>query len=106
MASFGFNNVLECFYYYFPLEHSDYLSLPKVFLSIIAGILVDNILGRRLGAVIFSGLIFLSQLLFAFGVGNGNLLLSRIATIILSINVECLAITSYCFIVYWYFTVR
>ena len=39
-------------------------------MCLINGIIIDNILGRRLGAIVFCGVVFLGQLLFAYGVSK------------------------------------
>jgi MFS family permease len=52
-------------------------SWPNVILSLIGGVLVDRVLGVRIGTVVFSLLITVGQVIFALGgiVDNFNLML-------------------------------
>lgn len=95
------------------LNSSEYMayytaySAPNIIFCILGGILVDNVFGRRLGAIIFCGFVFAGQALFALGVSlipqNSNWKwLGYAGRSITGMGVESIAVASKCFLSWWY----
>ena len=47
-------------------------SWPNVVLSFVGGYLIDRVFGIRMGALIFGSIVFIGQLIFAFGAFNSH----------------------------------
>lgn len=84
------------------MSYYTWYSAPNIVMCIVGGILVDNVFGRRLGAVIFCGCVFLGQLLFAFGISNKYQYVAKIGRTVTGMGVESIAVASKCFITWWY----
>jgi len=77
-------------------------SWPNVFLCFIGGYLVDQVLGRRLGGIIFSGFVLLGQGILGFGVSKRSLVLMDIGRLIFGLGSETLAVTGNAYAVAWF----
>lgn len=75
---------------------------PNIVMCILGGIMVDDVLGRRLGAITFCGFVFLGQLMFAFGVSKQYEYIAKLGRTISGIGGESIAVATKCFLTWWY----
>lgn len=89
------------------MSYYTWYSAPNIVFCIAAGVLVDNVFGRRLSGIIFCTCVFLGQTLFTFGMSKTPdskswAYLSKIGRTIIGIGVESIAVTSKVYITWWY----
>jgi len=90
------------------LSNSEYMSYytwysaPCIVVVIFGGIVVDKILGHRLGAVCFCFAVFLGQLMFAYGVSTQYQILSLVGRSITGAGVESIAVASNVYLDRWF----
>jgi len=77
-------------------------SWPNVALCFFGGFLMDRTIGIRLGAIIFSGLIMLGQVVFAIGTGSGNYTTALIGRFIFALGGENLGVAQNTYAVNWF----
>ena len=91
-------------------EYMDYYvwySMPNIVMCIFAGILVDNVFGRRLGAAVFCAVVFVGQTMFATGIAwstnNKNwTYLAKLGRTVVGTGVESIAVCSKSYLGWWY----
>lgn len=90
------------------LTQAEYMSMyawyswPNVFLCFIGGYLVDQVLGRQLGGIIFAGFVLFGQGILAFGVSKRSLVIMDIGRLIFGLGSETLAVTGNAYAVAWF----
>ena len=77
-------------------------SWPNVILSVIGGYLLDRVLGHRFGALIFSSIICIGQLIFALGGHFGSFYIMCVGRFVFGLGGESLAVTQNTYAVIWF----
>ncbi|KAI6645722.1 Major facilitator superfamily domain-containing protein 1-like [Oopsacas minuta] len=77
-------------------------SWPNVILSVIGGYLLDRVFGHRLGAVIFSSLLCIGQLIFAAGAHFGSFPVMCVGRFVFGLGGESLTVTQNTYAVIWF----
>lgn len=78
-------------------------SWPNVILCFFGGYLIDRVFGIRLGAILFSLLVFIGQIVFACGALFNLIWLMDLGRSILGIGSESLAVAQNAYAVTWFF---
>lgn len=90
------------------LTQSQYMSMyawyswPNVFLCFIGGYLMDVVLGRRIGGMLFAFFVLLGQAIFALGVAKRSLLTIDVGRLIFGLGGETLAVVGNAYAVAWF----
>lgn len=71
-------------------------SYPNIVLAFLGGFLIDRVLGIRLSGVLFCGLIFLGQVLFAIGIQSRMYYLCLLGRFVFGLGGESLAVSQVC----------
>ena len=77
-------------------------SWPNVILSVIGGYLLDRVFGHRLGALLFSSILCVGQLIFALGGHFGSFYLMCAGRFVFGLGGESLAVTQNTYAVVWF----
>ncbi|MCL4118144.1 UNVERIFIED_CONTAM: hypothetical protein GTU68_061464 [Idotea baltica] len=77
-------------------------SWPNVILCFVGGFLIDRIFGIRLGAIIFSTIVTLGQISFAFGALIDEFWMMQLGRFIFGIGGESLAVAQNAYTVSWF----
>lgn len=94
-AGLGLNNT-EYMDFYF------YYSLPGIVMTIVSGIIIDNILGHGLGSIVFCGFVFFGQLLFSYAVSVSSTVLAILGRMLCGTGVESIAVASNVYLDRWF----
>lgn len=90
------------------LTQSEFMSLyawyswPNVFLCFMGGYLIDAVLGRRWGAIVFGSLVFLGQAGLAVGIRQKKLWLMDMGRLVFGLGGETLAVVGNAYSVAWF----
>lgn len=77
-------------------------SWPNVILCFFGGFLIDRVFGIRLGAIIFSSIVFAGQIVVAFGALSNKFWLMDVGRFIFGIGGESLAVAQNTYAVMWF----
>lgn len=78
-------------------------SWPNVILSFVGGYLIDKVFGIRLGALVFGGMVFVGQIIFAVGTLYDTIWLMDVGRFVFGIGGESLAVAQNTYAVSWFF---
>jgi len=90
------------------LTHSEYMGLyswyswPNVFLCFVGGYLIDAVLGRRRGGILFSFFVLIGQAILAWGVTIKSLGLMHLGRLVFGLGGETLAVVGNAYSVAWF----
>merc|ERR1719219_1821168 len=76
-------------------------SAPNVLTCILGGVLIDMI-GRRLGGIIFCTVIFVGQLVYSYSISMTYVVLACVGRTIIGAGVEAVAVCSNCYLTWWF----
>lgn len=77
-------------------------SWPNVIMCFFGGVLIDKVLGIRLGAIIFLALLVLGQLMFAFGAFSGQFWMMQLGRFVYGLGGESLTVAQNTYVVAWF----
>jgi hypothetical protein len=77
-------------------------SVPNVVLPLIGGVLMDSVLGLRLGTIVWATFIMLGQVITAYGAFAGNFIPMQIGRFVFGIGGESLAVAQNTYTVLWF----
>lgn len=77
-------------------------SWPNVIMCFFGGLLIDKVLGIRLGAILFLVLLVIGQLLFALGAFTGQFLLMQVGRFVYGLGGESLSVAQNTYVVAWF----
>lgn len=78
-------------------------SWPNVVLCFLGGYLIDRVFGIRIGALVFGGMVFVGQIIFAIGALKNKIWLMDAGRFIFGIGGESLAVAQNTYAVTWFF---
>lgn len=93
---------------YMAIGKSEYTTLfalyswPNVIMSFFGGLLIDNILGIRLGAIVFLSILVVGQLLVSMGAFMNTFLLMQLGRFIYGLGGESLSVAQNAYVVSWF----
>jgi len=99
MAAMGFTNQEYMSLY-------TWYSAPNVVTCILGGVLIDMI-GRRMGGIIFCTVIFVGQLIYSYSISNSSmgsewLIAACVGRTVIGAGVEAVAVCSNCYLTWWF----
>lgn len=99
MAAMGFTNQQYMSLY-------TWYSAPNVITCIAGGVLIDRI-GRRMGGIIFCTVIFVGQLIYSYsisnsGMGSSWIWMACLGRTVIGAGVEAVAVCSNCYLTWWF----
>lgn len=77
-------------------------SWPNVIMCFFGGLLIDKVLGIRLGAIIFLLLLVFGQFLFAFGAFSGQFWVMQLGRFVYGLGGESLSVAQNTYVVAWF----
>lgn len=77
-------------------------SWPNVIMCFFGGLLIDRVLGFRLGAIIFLGLLLIGQMLLAFGAFAGQFWMMQLGRFVYGLGGESLSVAQNTYVVAWF----
>lgn len=77
-------------------------SWPNVIMCFFGGLLIDKVLGIRLGAIVFLVLLVIGQLLFALGAFTGHFWLMQVGRFVYGLGGESLCVAQNTYVVAWF----
>lgn len=77
-------------------------SWPNVIMCFYGGLLIDRVLGIRMGAIVFLTLLIIGQLFFAFGAFSGRFWLMQVGRFIYGLGGESLSVAQNTYVVAWF----
>lgn len=77
-------------------------SWPNVIMCFFGGLLIDKVLGIRLGAIVFLALLIIGQLLFAAGAFMGHFWIMQLGRFIYGLGGESLSVAQNTYVVAWF----
>lgn len=77
-------------------------SWPNVIMCFFGGLLIDKVLGIRLGAIIFLAMLVVGQLMFAFGAFSGHFWLMQLGRFAYGLGGESLSVAQNTYVVAWF----
>jgi len=90
------------------IETSQFTSLyalyswPNVIMCFFGGLLIDKVLGIRLGAIVFLALLLLGQSMFAYGAYSGQFWLMQLGRFVYGLGGESLSVAQNTYVVAWF----
>lgn len=77
-------------------------SWPNVIMCFFGGLLIDKVLGTRLGAIVFLALLVVGQFLFAIGAFVGHFWLMQLGRFVYGLGGESLSVAQNTYVVTWF----
>lgn len=77
-------------------------SWPNVIMCFFGGLLIDKVLGIRLGAIVFLAILVVGQFLFAFGAFSGQFWLMQAGRFVYGLGGESLSVAQNTYVVNWF----
>lgn len=77
-------------------------SWPNVIMCFFGGLLIDKVLGIRLGAIVFLAILVVGQFTFAFGALSGQFWLMQVGRFIYGLGGESLSVAQNTYVVNWF----
>lgn len=77
-------------------------SWPNVIMCFFGGLLIDKVLGIRMGAIVFLILLVIGQYLFAFGAFTGQFWLMQLGRFVYGLGGESLCVAQNTYVVAWF----
>lgn len=77
-------------------------SWPNVIMCFFGGVLIDKVLGIRLGAIIFLAILVVGQLMFACGAFTGHFWLMQLGRFVYGLGGESLSVAQNTYVVSWF----
>jgi len=90
------------------MKHGEYMflwsiySAPNILLCFFSGYLIDSVVGRRKGSLIFAGIVTLGATIVAYGAYTDSLYMMYVGRFVFGCGSESLALCEYAYNVHWF----